>query len=223
MYSVDHPNAGRSSRRSVRARTSAAPRPRRPDPSPARSSRRPRRARGSEEARCPRLRRARASPSRSWMVNAGPSACRCTTRKPSSDLPEKIGVDIVEPRPAAASPGRSVGVTGISPRAAIDPHTAFSVARRPAPARASRTPRSGRPFSGRKRSASAIWGQSIATTTASRCASSEGDSGSPSALIAWLTAGLDPAGSLSEASTRSGEVTTIGLESIFTIFPTPEH
>jgi hypothetical protein len=38
-------------------------------------------------------------------------------------LPEKIGVDIVEPRDDPTSPGSSVGVTGISPRAAIGPHT----------------------------------------------------------------------------------------------------
>ena len=81
--------------------------------------------------------------------------------------------------PIAASPGRSVGVTGMSPRAAIGPHTAFSDASRPAPARESRTPRKGRPFSGRNRSASETSDQSIATATASRCASSDGDAGSP--------------------------------------------
>ena len=85
---------------------------------------------------------------------------------PSSDLPENTGVDIAEPR--VASPGRSVGVTGISPRAAIEPQTELSDASRPAPARESRTPRSGRPFSGRNRSASETPGHSIATTTARR-------------------------------------------------------
>ena len=149
--------------------------------------------------------------SRFWMVNGGASASRWTTRKPSSDFPEKIGVDIVDPRPVCRSPGRSVGVTGMSPCAAIGPHTALSVANKPAPSRASRTPRNGRPFSGRNRSASATCGHIIAITTASLCASSEGDAGSPSAAMACPTE-LDPGvSSAFDASTRIGAVRLIVL------------
>ena len=65
----------------------------------------------------------------------------------------------------------------MSPRAAMGPQTAFSEASSSAPARASRTPRSGRPFSGRNRSASATSGHNIETATASRWASSDGEFG----------------------------------------------
>src|SRR3954471_2959811 len=70
-----------------------------------------------------------ANATRSLDVNGGAVGWRWTTRNPSSDLPEKIGVDIVEPRAKSTSPGSSVGVTGISPRAAIGPHTECKDAR----------------------------------------------------------------------------------------------
>jgi hypothetical protein len=148
-------------------------------------------------------------PSRFSIVKAGASASRCTTRNPSNDFPATMGVDIVEPRPASGSRGSKVGVTGIKPCAAMGPHTAFRVASKPAPPRVSRTPRNGRPFSGKNRSVSETCGHSIETTTARRCANSAGDSGWPRAAIAWAMARA-PAG----CSVELGTTTTDGVRFI---------
>ena len=98
MYSVTTLTLGRVLRDRLGQEACAADRARPTGPAPATTPAPPTRARAPRAGCCRRPPRARRSPRDRATVKPGPVGWRCTTRKPSSDLPEKIGVDIVEPR-----------------------------------------------------------------------------------------------------------------------------